>query len=166
MQAQVRSIGEHYVVARLTTLGLIVGLAPENTKAVDIIAMSDDGEKSLQIQVKTRTEGHSADKGWMMSEKHESIMRDTLYYVFVTLPEKWTDKEQPSTFIISSSKVAEVLKQSHSDWISSLGQKGQHRNETKLRRIKPYYSDSPTIPDDWMEDYRDKWDILSEKLTV
>lgn len=45
LQAQVRSIGEHYVVARLTTLGFIVGLAPENTRAVDIIAMSEDGTK-------------------------------------------------------------------------------------------------------------------------
>ncbi len=33
LQAQVRSIGEHYVVARLTTLGFIVGLAPDITKA-------------------------------------------------------------------------------------------------------------------------------------
>ena len=51
LQAQVRSIGEHYVVARLTALGLIVGLAPENTRAVDIIAMSEDGKRNLQIQV-------------------------------------------------------------------------------------------------------------------
>src|SRR3989338_6989906 len=100
LQAQVRSIGEHYIVARLTTLGFIVGLAPENTKAVDIIAMNDDGKKNFQIQVKTRTEGRSADNGCMMNEKHEAIVSDNLYYIFVTLPEKWTDREQPTTFII------------------------------------------------------------------
>ncbi len=160
LQAQVRSIGEHYVVARLTTLGFIVGLAPENTRAVDIIAMSEDGKRNLQIQVKTRTEGRSADKGWMMSEKHESLVNDNLYYIFVTLPEQWTDRDQPSTFIIPSKKVAAIVKQSHKDWTSSPGRKGQKRNDTKMRRIKPVYSDSPSIPTNWMDEYRDKWEIL------
>ena len=160
LQSQVRSIGEHYVVARLTTLGFIVGLAPENTRAVDIIAMSEDGKRNLQIQVKTRTEGRSADKGWMMNEKHESLINDSLYYIFVTLPEKWTDHDQPSTFIIPAKKVATILKQSHNDWKTNPGHKGQKRNDTKIRRIKPVYSDSPSIPSDWMEEYRDKWEIL------
>ena len=160
LQAQVRSIGEHYVVARLTALGFIVGLAPENTKAVDIIAMSDDGKRNFQIQVKTRTEGRSADNGWVMSEKHEAIANDNLYYIFVTLPEHWTDREQPTTFIISSKKVSAIVKESHKDWKLSLGRRGQKRNDTKMRRIKPVYSDSPSISSDWMEEYRDKWDIL------
>ena len=160
LQAQVRSIGEHYVVARLTALGFIVGLAPENTKAIDIIAMTDDGKRNLQIQVKTRTEGRSSDKGWMMSEKHEAISNDNLYYIFVTLPEQWTDQEQPTTYIIPSKKVSAIVKQSHKDWASTPGHRGQKRGITKMRRIKPVYSDSPTIPPDWMEEYRDKWEIL------
>ena len=160
LQAQVRSIGEHYAVARLTALGFIVGLAPENTKAVDIIAMADDGKRNLQVQVKTRTEGRSADKGWMMKEKHETLVNDNLYYIFVTLPEKWTDRDQPITFIIPSKKVAAILKRSHKDWTSSPGRNGQKRNDTKMRRIKPVYADSPSIPSNWMEEYRNKWDIL------
>lgn len=160
LQAQVRSIGEHYVVARLTAHGFIVGLAPENTRAVDIIAMSEDGKRNLQIQVKTRTEGRSADKGWMMSEKHETIANDSLYYIFVTMPEHWTDSDQPITFIIPSKKVSAIVKQSHKDWISTPGRTGQKRGVTNMRRIKPVYSDSPSIPSDWMEEYRDKWDIL------
>lgn len=160
LQAQVRSIGEHYVVARLTALGFIVGLAPENTRAVDIIAMTEDAKRNLQIQVKTRTEGRSSDNGWMMSEKHESLVNDNLFYVFVTLPENWTDKDQPSTFIIPSKKVAAIVKKSHEDWTSSPGRNGQKRNETTMRRIKPVYSDSPSIPKDWMEAYRNNWDVL------
>jgi len=160
LQAQVRSVGEHYVVARLTALGFIVGLAPENTRAVDIIAMSEDGKRNLQIQVKTRTEGRSADKGWMMNEKHESLVNDNLYYIFVTLPEVWADKNQPTTYILPSKKVANVLKQSHKDWKTSPGRRGQKRNDTKMRRIKPVYSDSPSIPSDWMEQYRDNWVVL------
>ncbi|GEM_PF-1965619 len=160
LSAQVKAIGEHYVVARLTTFGFIVGLAPENTKAVDIIAMSEDGKKNFQIQVKTRTQGRAADNGWMMGEKHESIVIDNLYYIFVTLPELWTDQKQPSTFIVPSKKVAGILQQSHKDWKSNFGRKGQKRNDTKMRRIKPVYKDSSTISSDWMEEYRDNWKIL------
>ncbi len=123
LQAQVRSIGEHYAVARLTALGFIVGLAPENTKAVDIISMSEDGKRNFQIQVKTRTEGRSADKGWMMSEKHECLVNEHLFYIFVTLPKHWTDQGQPDTFIIPCDKVVAILKQSHQDWTSTPGGK-------------------------------------------
>ena len=160
LQAQVKSIGEHYVVARLTALGFIVGLAPENTKAVDIIAMSDDGKKNFQIQVKTRTEGRAADNGWMMDEKHESIITDNLYYIFVTLLERWADSNQPITFIMPSKKVAMILKQSHKDWKSSPGRRGQMRNDTRMRRIKPVYPDSPSILSNWMEEYQDNWNVL------
>ncbi len=160
LQAQVRSIGEHYVVARLTALGFIVGLAPENTKAVDIIAMSDDGKRNLQIQVKTRTEGRAADNGWMMSMKHEFIATNNLYYVFVILPDRWTDLKQPKTFIIPSKKVSNILKQSHLDWRTTPGRKGQKRNDTTMRRICPIYKDSPSIPLNWMEEYCDQWEIL------
>lgn len=160
LQAQVRSVGEHYAVARLSALGFIVGLAPENTRAVDIIAMSEDGKRNLQIQVKTRSEGRSADNGWMMNEKHEALVSDNLYYIFIALSKQWTDRDQPNTFIIPSKKVASVLKQSHKDWASSPGRKGQKRNDTKMRRIKPIYTDSPSISSNWMDEYRDNWEVL------
>jgi len=160
LQAQVRAIGEHYVFSRLTALGYIVGMAPENTKAVDIIAMTEDGRRNIQIQVKTRTKGRSADEGWMMSVKHEALKNGNLFYVFVALPQEWTDKEQPETYIIPSRKVAAILKRSHREWLNSRGRKGQKRNDTNIRRIKPRYPDSPSIPQDWMEEYRDKWSIM------
>ncbi len=119
--AQVRAIGEHYVMSRLLAEGYIVGLAPENTRAVDLIAMTEDGKGNIQIQVKTRTCGKSFDEGWHMSEKHERITNPSLYYVFVSLPKRWTDKIQPETFIIPSLKVASILEKSHKDWKSTPG---------------------------------------------
>jgi len=158
--AQVRAAGEHYVMARLIALGFIAGLAPENTKSVDIVAVSEDGKKSFQIQVKTRTKGRSSDEGWHMQQKHESVVNENLFYAFVALPCNWSDNNQPETFIIPSKKVALILKQSHEDWLRTLGARGQKRNDTKLRRILPRYKDSPSIPSDWMEGFRDNWRIL------
>jgi hypothetical protein len=160
LSAQVRAVGEHYVMARLTALGFIVGLAPENTRAVDIVAMSEDGKRNFQIQVKTMTKGRSSDQGWYMHPKHEEIRTSNLFYVFVALPQEWTDKDQPETFIIPSAKVAEVLKQSHKEWLATPGAKGQKHNDSNVRRLLPKYKHSQAIPSDWMEEYRNNWSVL------
>lgn len=157
---QVRAMGEHYALSRLLSCGFVAGLAPENTKKVDIIAVSEYGEKHLQIQVKTRTVGRSADEGWHMQQKHESIVSDNLFYIFVAVPSVWSDRCPPKTYIISSKKVASILKKTHQDWLNALGVKGQRRKDTKMRRIKPCYKDSPAISDKWMEEYKDNWAIL------
>jgi len=159
--AQIRAVGEHYVMARLLALGHIVGIAPDNTRSVDLIAMREDGSKHFQIQVKTRTRGRSSDEGWHMKDKHEEINTPGLHYVFVALPENWTDRDQPETFIIPSAKVAEILKDSHRNWLSTPGAKGQKRRNSKMRRILPKYKDSPEILSGWMEEFRDNWMVLA-----
>jgi hypothetical protein len=160
LSAQVKAIGEHYVLARLISLNYIVGLSPENTKNVDLIAISENGKKHLQIQVKTRTIGRASDNGWHMQQKHEKIVNDDLFYVFVAIYSQWTDQNQPITYVIPSKKVASILIKSHIDWHSTPGAKGQQRKDTKLRRIMPCYKDSPSISQDWMEEYSDNWEIL------
>ena len=160
LSSQVRAIGEHYVASRLMSLGYVVGLAPENTKNVDLIAISEDGKQHLQIQAKTRTIGRSSDQGWHMQQKHETIVGANLFYVFVAIPLIWTDEYQPETYIMPSQKVSSILKTSHRDWLNTPGAHGQKRNDTKLRRILPKYKDSPSIPHDWMGKYKDNWDVL------
>ena len=110
LSAQVRAIGEHYVLSRVLSLGFVADLAPENTKNIDIIGISEDGNKSLQVQVKTRTKGRSSDEGWHMQEKHESIVGENLFYIFVSISPLWKDKDQPETYVIPSKKVSAVLK--------------------------------------------------------
>jgi hypothetical protein len=160
LPAQVRAIGEHYVLARLIERGFIAGLAPENTKSVDLIIMSEDGRKTFQIQVKTRRKGRASDEGWHMQQKHESIVNENLFYIFVTLPMSWNDNHQPETFVIPSGIVASILSKTHKDWFDAPGARGQKRNITKMRRVKPIYKDSPTISPNWMDEFRDKWEIL------
>ncbi|HEX2897832.1 MAG TPA: hypothetical protein VHP63_07275 [candidate division Zixibacteria bacterium] len=161
-QAHVRASGEHYVLARLTSFGLIAGLAPENNRSVDIVATPEFSDKSLQIEVKTRTVGRASDDGWHMHKKHESIVRPNLFYVFVAMPASWTDDSQPETYIIPSKKVAQVLKKTHQDWLNTPGKKGQKRNNTDMRRILPFYKDSPSIPRKWMSKYKDNWSFLQD----
>ena len=160
-KAFIRSAGEHYVLARIAKeLAISAGLAPENTKDIDILAIHPSYECPIRIQVKTRTEGKSADNGWMMSKKHEEICDKDLFYVFVTLPEKCTDECQPKTYIMPAEKVAQILKKTHQDWLNTPGQKGQPHQDTTMRRIKPSYKESPDISSNWLEEYKDKWELL------
>ena len=160
-KAFIRAAGEHYVLARIAKeLAIPAGLAPENTKDIDILAIHPSYECPIRIQVKTRTEGKSADDGWMMSKKHEDIVDKDLFYVFVTLPTKWTDQEQPQTYIMPAKKVAQILKKTHQDWLKTPGKKGQPHQDTTMRRIKPSYKESPDISSNWLEEYKDKWELL------
>ena len=57
-KAFIRSAGEHYVLARIAKgLAIPAGLAPENTKDIDILAIHPSHESPIRIQVKTRTDG-------------------------------------------------------------------------------------------------------------
>ncbi|WP_428058698.1 hypothetical protein [Candidatus Avelusimicrobium faecicola] len=162
-KAFIRSAGEHYVLARIAKeLAIPAGLAPENSKDIDILAIYPNCDSPIRIQVKTRTEGNSPDNGWMMSQKHEEICDKDLFYVFVTLPEKWTDECQPKTYIMPAEKVAQILKKTHQDWLKTPGQRGQPHQDTNMRRIKPIYNESPDIPSNWLEQYKDKWELLKK----
>lgn len=160
-KAFIRSAGEHYVLARIAKeLAIPAGLAPENTKDIDILAISPNCERPIRIQVKTRTEGKSADEGWFMNKKHENIIDKDLFYVFVSLPAKWTDQNQPKTYIMPATEVAKILKKSHQDWLKTPGKKGQPHKDNPIRRIKPTYKESKDIPSNWLETYKDKWEFL------
>lgn len=162
-KAFIRSAGEHYVLARIAKeLAIPAGLAPENSKDIDILAIYPNCDSPIRIQVKTRTEGNSPDNGWMMSQKHEEICDKDLFYVFVTLPEKWTDECQPKTYIMPAEKVAQILKKTHQDWLKTPGQRGKPHQDTNMRRIKPIYNESPDIPSNWLEQYKDKWELLKK----
>lgn len=57
-------------------------------------------------------------------------------------------------------EVAEILKKTHQDWLNTPGKQGQAHKDTILRRIKPAYKESPDIPSNWLDQYKDKWELL------
>lgn len=51
-----------------------------------------------------------------MSEKHEEIVEDRLFYAFVDL-----EAEPPTTYIVPSRTAAEVVTRSHRLWLETSG---------------------------------------------
>jgi hypothetical protein len=57
--------------------------------------------------------------------------------------------------------VAKVVRESHAEWLSLPGQKGQKHNDNELRRIKNDYGPNfKKIKAGWMDKYLEKWDLL------
>jgi hypothetical protein len=155
--------GEHFVLCQLLRRGWIAALAPKGVPNADIIVTDIDGNRQCAIQVKTRSKG--SDKGWHMSQKHEEITSEHLFYCFVDMEE---ENSLPVTFIIPSTVVAVALKEAHQLWLSTPGRKGQAHNDNKMRRLLPDYLRGREVGDDvlkrlgagWMDQYREQWNIL------
>jgi hypothetical protein len=153
-QALVAAAGEHYVLHRLFRHGLLAALAPRNEPNFDVMVLGQNATVVATIQVKTRT--RSADQGWMMRQKHESVSMDGLFYAFVDLEKP----DAPVTYVMPSAVAASVVKHTHADWLATPGSKGQARNDNTMRRIRPAYPDSPKYAAGWLEKWRERWDLI------
>ena len=137
---------------------MLASLAPPGAPTVDVLVLATDQTVIASLQVKTRTYG--TDKGWHMSAKHELISEPRLFYAFVDL-----EPEPPVTYVVPSSVVADVVKKSHHQWLTTPGAKGQQRNETGFRRVLPAYKEVVDgYPPGWLDAYRERWDRLTAAL--
>ena len=73
---------EHYVMCQLLRQGKIAALAPAGVPDADIIVSDRVGSALAAVQVKARR-GIGGDGGWHMKAKHETMVRELLFYCFV-----------------------------------------------------------------------------------
>lgn len=159
------SAGAHFVLCQLLRHGWVAALAPEGVPNTDIIVTDIEGNRQCAIQVKTRRDIGS-DKGWHMSKKHESIVSPTLFYCFVDMGK--SESDSPVTFVIPSTVVAAVLREAHQLWLDTPGKNGRAHNDNDMRRLLPDYARGRELSPElmqriglgWMEQYREKWDVL------
>ena len=146
--------GEHYVLYRLLRLNLRAGLPPAGTPEVDLLIVDERASVITSLQVKTRTKG--PDGGWHMRDKHERIIGPRLLYVFLDF-----EPGEPVTYVIPSSVVANYVKTEHEVWLATPGLRGQPHNDNAGRRLLPRHKYLiPGFPDGWMDQYRERWDLL------
>ena len=147
--------GEHLVLSRLLSRGLLASQAPRGARKVDILVNPLDGGKPRLIQVKTRTP-IGKKLGWHMGVKHESMSEEDLFYCFVNL-----ELLNPSVWVIPSELVAQVVADTHAEWLATPGQKGQPHNQTDMRRImNDYGKNFKSVRAGWMDNYLEAWDLL------
>jgi hypothetical protein len=157
--AVIGAAGEHLVLSRLLSRGILAAKAPDGTSVVDLVVHQrrSDGQLSIAvaIQVKTRLRG-GGDGGWHMQKKHEDHAEPWLFYAFVDFV-----PENPVVYVMPSSKVAQVVRDVHATWLARPGKHGQAHNDSKMRRIRPKWPfEAPGVYDGWMDQYREAWSLL------
>ncbi len=153
----VGAAGEHLVLSRLLSRGILAAQAPQGTRKADIIVHPLDSGTPWLIQVKTRLKGPKGG-GWKLDDKHMSETSTNLIYCFVDLqsvPEK--------VYVVPSKKVAEVLVEADKKWMKKPMRDGSKRTKNMWRMIKPkFILDLKSAPDGWMDKYLENWDLLDK----
>jgi len=135
--------GEYFAAAELSRRGYVASVTLRNTRGMDVIATNADASRSVGISVKTNKTNR---KDWMVNEKAESFLSETLFYVFVNLKGVG---ENPAFHVVPSKVVATSVYESHRAWLSKLKKSGEARKDSSMRRF--------TDPEN---KYLDRWDLL------
>lgn len=111
-----------------------------NNEGIDILASNPVTKRNISIQVKTTQNK----RRWPLNKKVE-IPISNLYFIFVNI----ISDIQQEYFIISSKKLAKLIKENHQKWLNSPNKKGEKHNQTDMRE----FSDKDGI-------YLEKWELL------
>jgi hypothetical protein len=157
--------GEFYVLAQLFQKGYIGSLTYGNAKSVDILVSAKSG-KMFKLEVKTT--GSDCAVGsvksqfdrnyeWTMSEGHEDIIDENLYYCFVIL--KGYD-ELPKFFFVSNQQVAQYMKDEYRHWLKIRKKEFKSHNRAFRLALNPESSKLRGLPFIPAKDHEGRWDIL------
>lgn len=146
--------GEHLVLSRLLSRGILAAQAPRGTRKADVLVNHLDKDSTALIQVKARRKG--PDGGWHMSQKHELIQEKNIWYCFVDF-----EPVSPNVYVVPASLVAKIVTEENESWMRTPGRAGKLHNVTEMRRILPKYSyPVPSAPDGWIHEYLERWDFF------
>ena len=149
--------GEHLVLSRLLSRGLLASQAPRGTRDVDILVNPLDGGRPLHIQVKTRSGTGTERKRWAMTKKNEGISSPDIFYCFVDLE----DVDNPDVYVIPSKVVAQVIKVGHAKWLRQPGARGQKHNDSDMRSLSNIpRTETRYAFEGWMDKYLEAWEQL------
>lgn len=135
--------GEYFVAGELSRRGHIASISLRNTRGIDILATNAKADRSVTIQCKTSQVSKSS---WLLSDKCESFVSESHYYVFVALA---GPLERARFHIVPSADVAAYVRKDHKTWITTPGRNGRQHVDNPIRKF-----------DDRAEKYLERWDLL------
>ena len=164
----VGAAGEHHVLSQLLRRGWIAAMAPDGAPNMDILVTDENNQRLCAIQVKTRRD-IGRDKGWHMKPKHEKLIVNDLFYVFVDVGKQPSDRT--TCYVLPSIVVADCIRRCHKIWLDTPGRGGRPHRDSSVRRLLPDHSNIKPISDKgrkiidryrsgWLETYRENWSIL------
>ena len=122
--------GEYFVAAELSRRGFIASISLRNTRNIDILCSTEDGKRSVTIQVKTH---QGSQRQWLLRKAAETLQEENLFYVFVRLN---GPDGMPAYHVVESSIVAGHCREGHLRWLSELKHDGSPRKDTSMRTFR------------------------------
>ena len=124
----VGTAGEYYVCAELCRRGYLALLTPKNNPLFDVVATSQDGSRSVSIQVKTRSMRNK--QGWKLGA---DMAADThakgLFVVLVNLHEY----EMPDFYVYRRAILRKRLQDVYSAYMAKPKRDGSPRKDVSFR---------------------------------
>lgn len=143
--------GEYFVAGELSRIGFVAGLTLRNNAGIDILATTNDGHKSANIQVKTRRIDKAI--GWDLGDKPLETKKEwnKVFYVFVAISSK-PDERNIDYYIIPKNTCNKKVEDIFLKWRSGRTKSGKER---KSERRMLRFSEIPEF-----EKFKNKWSII------
>lgn len=124
----VGTAGEYFVCAEICRLGYLALLTPKNNPLFDVVATSQDGARTIAIQVKTRSVHNK--QGWKLGLDMASDEKSKgLFVVLVSL----TESGAPDFYVYRREELVERVKAVYDAYIAKLKRDGSQRKPVGFR---------------------------------
>lgn len=129
-----------------------------NTPNTDVLCSNIEGTKFVHIQVKTFVPGNRTCSVGMKAEKD---FGENFFWVLVGIPLSVSDSGF-EYYIIPSCEISKNIREEHQAWLDRPGKKGQMHKDNPVRAV---YLPPHKSTCGWeISKYRDRWDLLEQKL--
>jgi hypothetical protein len=149
----VGTAGEYFVCAELCRRGYLALLTPKNNPLFDVIASTEDGSKTVSIQVKTRSIGNK--QGWKLGKSITAKKNNPdLFVVLVNLQEEGL----PEFYIYQYDALAEIVEKNYRSYIAEPKRDGTKRKDVEFR----WHNTNLFTEDD--RNRKNNWKLIEERL--
>ena len=149
----VGTAGEYFVCAELCRRGYLALLTPKNNPLFDVIATSQNGSKTISIQVKTRSISNK--QGWKFGTDITVKKNDpNLFVVLVNLEENGL----PEFYIYQYDILANTVSHNYDKYMKTLKRDGTKHKEVGFR-----WHDANYFTEDDLK-RKNNWDPIIKKL--
>jgi hypothetical protein len=142
--------GEYYLASRLSAENFVVTITLGRNEKYDLLVVNPSG-KSFKISVKSRIETNV--KRFPLNKKDDLGGTIDLFYAFVRLNRF---EVEPDFWIVPSSRVSEVISDSHKRYLKKPKKDGGVHKDTKLRNfwVALTKTSRGLFPDTWEEEIK------------
>ncbi|MEJ5898481.1 hypothetical protein WIT60_16780 [Aquabacterium sp. G14] len=144
--------GEYFVCAELCRKGVLAILTPKNNPLFDIVATSLDGQKSVTIQVKTRSIQNKL--GWRLGAKFSATTQNIDFVVLVNL----LAEGSPEYYVYTHTELAKRVESIYASYISQPKKDGMPRKDVGFR----WFDENSFSTED--KSRKNNWSKIIDKL--